>query len=73
MNRLLWLGRNEVSWIWWSGCSALTCILEGAIKNPYTSKDLTKTDQQGTESFHSQKTPQIISEVLHIANAGVYP
>lgn len=73
MDRLLRLGRNEVSRVRWSGCSALTCILEGTIKNPYTSKDLTKTDQQGVESFHSQKIPQIISGVLHIASAGVYP
>ncbi|XP_041511071.1 protein phosphatase 2C-like domain-containing protein 1 [Microtus oregoni] len=70
MDRLLRLGRNEVSRVRWSGCSALTCIVEAAIKNPYTSKDLTKTDQQGVESFHSQKTSQIISGVLHIANAG---
>ncbi|KAK7811212.1 hypothetical protein U0070_026552, partial [Myodes glareolus] len=70
MDRLLRLGRNEVSRVRWSGCSALTCILEGTIKNPYTSKDLTKTEQQGVESFHSQKIPQIISGVLHIASAG---
>ncbi|XP_028746016.2 protein phosphatase 2C-like domain-containing protein 1 [Peromyscus leucopus] len=70
MDRLLRLGRNEVSRVRWSGCSALTCILEGVIKNPYTNKDWAKMDQQCADSFPSQKIPQIISGVLHIANAG---
>ncbi|XP_035307352.1 protein phosphatase 2C-like domain-containing protein 1 [Cricetulus griseus] len=63
MDRLLRLGRNEVSRVRWSGCSALTCVLEGVIKNPNISKDWAKTDP-------SQRNQQVISGVLHIANAG---
>ncbi|XP_031202672.1 protein phosphatase 2C-like domain-containing protein 1 isoform X2 [Mastomys coucha] len=70
MDRLLRLGRNEVSRVRWSGCSALTCILEGGIKNPHANKDWEKKYQQGSTSFPFQQTPQIISGVLHIANAG---
>ncbi|XP_034377303.1 protein phosphatase 2C-like domain-containing protein 1 [Arvicanthis niloticus] len=70
MDRLLRLGRNEVSRVRWSGCSALTCILEGGIKNPQANKDWEKNYQQGSNSFSFPKTPQIISGVLHIANAG---
>ncbi|GAB1301183.1 Protein phosphatase 2C-like domain-containing protein 1 [Apodemus speciosus] len=70
MDRLLRLGRNEVSRVRWSGCSALTCILEGGIKNPCTNKDWEKNNLQGSNSFPFQKMPQIISGVLHIANAG---
>ncbi|EGV96426.1 PP2C-like domain-containing protein C3orf48-like [Cricetulus griseus] len=62
MDRLLRLGRNEVSRVRWSGCSALTCVLEGVIKNPNISKDWAKTDP-------SQRNQQVISGVLHIANA----
>lgn len=72
MDRLLRLGRNEVSRVRWSGCSALTCILEGGIKNPGTNKDWEKNNVQGSNSFPFQKMPQIISGVLHIANAGMY-
>lgn len=72
MDRLLRLGRNETSRVRWSGCSALTCILEGGIKNPHANKDWEKTYQQGSTSLPFQKTPQIISGVLHLANAGMY-
>lgn len=71
MDRLLRLGRNEVSRVRWSGCSALTCILEGGIKNPQATKDWEKTYQHGVNSSPFQKIPQIISGVLHIANAGM--
>ncbi|XP_028622436.1 protein phosphatase 2C-like domain-containing protein 1 [Grammomys surdaster] len=70
MDRLLRLGRNEVSRVRWSGCSALTCILEGGIKNPQANKDWEKNYQQGSNSSPFPKTPQIISGILHIANAG---
>ncbi|XP_055470761.1 protein phosphatase 2C-like domain-containing protein 1 [Psammomys obesus] len=70
MDRLLRLGRNEVSRVRWSGCSALTCMLECGINNPATSKDWGKKNRQGATSFPIQKTPQIMSGTLHIANAG---
>ncbi|XP_008070672.2 protein phosphatase 2C-like domain-containing protein 1 [Carlito syrichta] len=71
MDRLLRLGRNEVSRVRWSGCSAVTCILEGNIKCPYAPKNQRTSDWDGSaESSPSQKMPQIISGVLHIANTG---
>ncbi|XP_040336027.1 protein phosphatase 2C-like domain-containing protein 1 [Herpailurus yagouaroundi] len=69
MDRLLRLGRKEVSRVRWSGCSAVTCILEGNIKNPYAEKRIHKR-VSAAESFPSQMMPQIISGVLHIANTG---
>uniref|UniRef100_A0A8D2DVJ3 Protein phosphatase 2C like domain containing 1 n=1 Tax=Sciurus vulgaris TaxID=55149 RepID=A0A8D2DVJ3_SCIVU len=72
MDRLLRLGRNEVSRVRWSGCSAVTCILEGSIKNPYADKNWKETNNYDglPKSIPSQMMPQIISGVLHIANAG---
>ncbi|XP_024899373.1 protein phosphatase 2C-like domain-containing protein 1, partial [Pteropus alecto] len=71
MDRLLRLGRKEVSRVRWSGCSAVTCILEGSIKYPYAKKWRKTNDHDGwAERFPSQKMPQIISGVLHIANTG---
>lgn len=68
MDRLLRLGRKEESRVRWSGCSALTCILEGSIK-----KWRKINDHDGwAERFPSQKMPQIISGELHIANTGMY-
>jgi serine/threonine protein phosphatase PrpC len=71
MDRLLRLGRKEVSRVRWSGCSAVTCILEGSFKNPFVNDNWRGTNFD-TRSFSSQMTPQIISGVLHIANAGMY-
>ncbi|XP_032187937.1 protein phosphatase 2C-like domain-containing protein 1 isoform X1 [Mustela erminea] len=71
MDRLLRLGRNEVSRVRWSGCSVVTCILEGNIKKPYTEKNwkINKADDLA-KSFPSQMMPRIMSGVLHIANTG---
>ncbi|XP_053077476.1 protein phosphatase 2C-like domain-containing protein 1 isoform X2 [Acinonyx jubatus] len=71
MDRLLRLGRKEVSRVRWSGCSAVTCILEGNIKNPYAEKRIHK-HVSAAESFPSQMMPQIISGVLHIANTATH-
>uniref|UniRef100_A0A8D2HZD0 Protein phosphatase 2C like domain containing 1 n=1 Tax=Urocitellus parryii TaxID=9999 RepID=A0A8D2HZD0_UROPR len=72
MDRLLRLGRNEVSRVRWSGCSAVTCILEGSIKNPHVNKNWKGTNNWDglSKNNPSQMMPQIISGVLHIANAG---
>ncbi|XP_054450955.1 protein phosphatase 2C-like domain-containing protein 1 [Pteronotus mesoamericanus] len=72
MDRLLRLGRKEVSRVQWSGCSAVTCILEGKIKSPYAKRDPRGiTDQYGwAESVPSQRMPQVISGELHVANTG---
>ncbi|XP_019290886.2 protein phosphatase 2C-like domain-containing protein 1 isoform X3 [Panthera pardus] len=71
MDRLLRLGRKEVSRVRWSGCSAVTCILEGNIKNPYAERRIHKRVSVA-ESFPSQMMPQIISGVLHIANTATH-
>ncbi|KAL2804258.1 protein phosphatase 2C-like domain-containing protein 1, partial [Daubentonia madagascariensis] len=72
MDRLLRLGRKEVSRVRWSGCSAVTCILEGNIKSPYAHKNWRKTNNCDglAESSPSQKMPEIISGILHVANTG---
>ncbi|KAM5232347.1 protein phosphatase 2C-like domain-containing protein 1 [Hipposideros larvatus] len=70
MDRLLRLGRNEVSRVRWSGCSAVTCILEGHIKSPYANWRRIIDHDGWAERLPSQKMPQIISGVLHIANTG---
>ncbi|XP_004476615.3 protein phosphatase 2C-like domain-containing protein 1 [Dasypus novemcinctus] len=64
MDRLLRLGRKEVSRIRWSGCSALACILEGNGQGPHAD------DQDGLPENSSGTTPRIISGVLHVANTG---
>ncbi|KFO19827.1 protein phosphatase 2C-like domain-containing protein 1 [Fukomys damarensis] len=72
MDRLLRLGRKEVSRVVWSGCSAVTCILEGKIKHPYANmnwRNINSSDELA-DSFLSQTMPQIISGTLHVANAG---
>eukprot|EP00069_Balaena_mysticetus_P021087 bmy_13198T0 len=67
MDRLLRLGRKEVSRARWSGCSAVTCILEGNIKSPKAKKSWRRfSDLDALVPF--QGMPKIISGVLHIAN-----
>ncbi|XP_049726649.1 protein phosphatase 2C-like domain-containing protein 1 [Elephas maximus indicus] len=72
MDRLLRLGRKEVSRVQWSGCSAVTCILEGNIKSLHAHNHWRRKHGHGhlMESAHSGKMPQIISGVLHVANVG---
>ncbi|XP_075861752.1 protein phosphatase 2C-like domain-containing protein 1 isoform X2 [Microcebus murinus] len=72
MDRLLRLGRNEVSRVQWSGCSAVTCVLEGSIKCPYALKHCRKKNNSDgqAERAPSQKMPEIISGILHVANTG---
>uniref|UniRef100_A0A8D1BI02 PPM-type phosphatase domain-containing protein n=1 Tax=Sus scrofa TaxID=9823 RepID=A0A8D1BI02_PIG len=72
MDRLLRLGRKEVSRVRWSGCSAITCVLEGNIKNPEAKKTWRGINDPNAlaDSFPFQRMPQIISGVLHIANVG---
>lgn len=72
MDRLLRLGRNEVSRVRWSGCSAVTCILEGNIKSPFANWRRLIENGGWAERFPSQKMPQFISGVLHVANTGMY-
>ncbi|XP_042535725.1 protein phosphatase 2C-like domain-containing protein 1 [Dipodomys spectabilis] len=70
MDRLLRLGRNEVSHVRWSGCSALTCLLEGSSKNPHASKSRRRSKSIDANSVFPPLMPKTISGVLHIANIG---
>ncbi|XP_048210731.1 protein phosphatase 2C-like domain-containing protein 1 [Perognathus longimembris pacificus] len=70
MDRLLRLGRNEVSHVRWSGCSALICLLEGTIKNSPASKSRKRSKSPEASSILPPVTPNIISGVLHVANIG---
>uniref|UniRef100_UPI001E1B102B protein phosphatase 2C-like domain-containing protein 1 n=1 Tax=Jaculus jaculus TaxID=51337 RepID=UPI001E1B102B len=66
MDRLLELGRNEVSRVRWSGCSVVTCMLEGSIKN----HGGTETNSLGSQRFAFHNKPWEVSGVLHVANTG---
>ncbi|KAK2501877.1 hypothetical protein MC885_014310 [Smutsia gigantea] len=67
MDRLLRLGRKEVSRVRWSGCSAVTCLLEGSIKSPFAKNWRRINDR----NCLAERFPcQIISGILHIANTG---
>uniref|UniRef100_A0A2K6G2U5 Protein phosphatase 2C like domain containing 1 n=2 Tax=Propithecus coquereli TaxID=379532 RepID=A0A2K6G2U5_PROCO len=71
MDRLLRLGRKEASRVRWSGCSAVTCILEGNVKSPYVNKNWRKNNNcDGLAESSPQKMPEIISGILHVANTG---
>ncbi|XP_008007451.3 protein phosphatase 2C-like domain-containing protein 1 isoform X1 [Chlorocebus sabaeus] len=72
MDRLLRLGRKEVSRVQWSGCSAVTCILEGKPKSPYAHKNWKRRNHHDglSENSTSQEMPQIIPGILHVANTG---
>lgn len=73
MDRLLRLGRKETSRVLWSGCSVLTCMLEGKIKYPYVNMNWRKINSDKlAENFPSQMVPQVIAGILHIANTGMY-
>ncbi|NWQ96137.1 PP2D1 protein, partial [Burhinus bistriatus] len=71
MDRLLRLGRNEVSKVRWSGCSAVTCLVE---RIPSGERD--GTEEEG--KYHSENTTHSpltwtakgAAGLLHIANIG---
>ncbi|XP_068008419.1 protein phosphatase 2C-like domain-containing protein 1 [Melanerpes formicivorus] len=70
MDRLLRLGRNEVSRVRWSGCSAVTCLVEGM-----PSKESSGSEEEETK--HSANTHSPLSNsatgaagLLHLANVG---
>ncbi|XP_006883469.1 PREDICTED: protein phosphatase 2C-like domain-containing protein 1 [Elephantulus edwardii] len=63
MDRLLRLGRKEASNVLWSGCSVLTCLLEGTVRKQ-------SPELYVTESTSFRQMPEITSGILHVANAG---
>nr|KAF6335640.1 protein phosphatase 2C like domain containing 1 [Pipistrellus kuhlii] len=71
MDRLLRLGREEVSRVQWSGCSAVACVLEGKLTSSKAKKNQRRPDHDDwSERFPSQRVPQVISGELHIAHTG---
>ncbi|XP_008948214.1 PREDICTED: protein phosphatase 2C-like domain-containing protein 1 [Merops nubicus] len=71
MDRLLRLGRNEVSKVRWSGCSAVTCLVE---RIPSTETDGTEEEQRkrSDNNPHSSlaRTAKGVAGLLHVANTG---
>ncbi|XP_004692239.1 PREDICTED: protein phosphatase 2C-like domain-containing protein 1 [Condylura cristata] len=72
MDRLLSLGRKEISRAQWSGCSAVTCMLESKSKSAIDKKNWKRIPDPDVlaQTFPSQKISQLMSGVLHIANTG---
>ncbi|OXB70382.1 UNVERIFIED_CONTAM: hypothetical protein H355_011129 [Colinus virginianus] len=68
MDRLLQLGRNEVSRVRWSGCSAVTCLME---RLPTENMDGTKERKHFENGMQSSlTTTEDVAGLLHIANIG---
>uniref|UniRef100_A0A8C3J452 Protein phosphatase 2C like domain containing 1 n=1 Tax=Calidris pygmaea TaxID=425635 RepID=A0A8C3J452_9CHAR len=71
MDRLLRLGRNEDSKVRWSGCSAVTCLVE---RIPSEERDGTEEEGQNHSgsTTHSPltRTPKGAAGLLHMANIG---
>ncbi|KAM8810899.1 protein phosphatase 2C-like domain-containing protein 1 [Eudromia elegans] len=71
MDRLLQLGRNEVSKVRWSGCSVLTCLVE-RIHNEETESTEETEGKSLEKREHSPltRTSKGVAGLLHIANIG---
>ncbi|XP_074840586.1 protein phosphatase 2C-like domain-containing protein 1 isoform X2 [Carettochelys insculpta] len=70
MDRLLQLGRNEVSKVRWSSCTAVTCLVE-RISNEEEKSIKEQEETVKTENRNnSAKPPESNAAILHIANAG---
>ncbi|GAB0184421.1 protein phosphatase 2C-like domain-containing protein 1 [Grus japonensis] len=71
MDRLLRLGRNEVSKVRWSGCSAVTCLVE---RLPSEETDGTEEEErkhfENTTHSPLARTARGVAGLLHIANIG---
>nr|XP_020759556.1 protein phosphatase 2C-like domain-containing protein 1 isoform X1 [Odocoileus virginianus texanus]XP_020759559.1 protein phosphatase 2C-like domain-containing protein 1 isoform X1 [Odocoileus virginianus texanus] len=71
MDRLLRLGRREVSRVRWSGCSAVTCMLESNAESPEARKSWGGISDLGALADRRlfSGMPTITTGVLHVANA----
>ncbi|XP_074006201.1 protein phosphatase 2C-like domain-containing protein 1 [Numenius arquata] len=71
MDRLLRLGRNEDSKVRWSGCSAVTCLVE---RIPSEERDGTEEEGKNPSGSTARtpltRTPKGASGLLHMANIG---
>uniref|UniRef100_A0A8B9MR49 Protein phosphatase 2C like domain containing 1 n=1 Tax=Accipiter nisus TaxID=211598 RepID=A0A8B9MR49_9AVES len=71
MDRLLRLGRNEVSKVRWSGCSVVTCLVE-RIPSKETDGNEEEGRKHSENNTHSPLTRQAkgAAGLLHVANTG---
>ncbi|KFO70747.1 Protein phosphatase 2C-like domain-containing protein 1, partial [Cuculus canorus] len=71
MDRLLQLGRNEVSKVRWTGCSVVTCVVERI-----PSEEIHGTQEEENKHYENNrhsppaKTAKGVAGLLHIANIG---
>ncbi|XP_055276582.1 protein phosphatase 2C-like domain-containing protein 1 [Moschus berezovskii] len=72
MDRLLRLGRREVSRVRWSGCSAVTCMLESSVESPEARRSWGRISDLGAlaDRHLFPGMPKMTTGVLHVANAG---
>uniref|UniRef100_A0A674I799 Protein phosphatase 2C like domain containing 1 n=1 Tax=Terrapene triunguis TaxID=2587831 RepID=A0A674I799_9SAUR len=69
MDRLLRLGRNEVSKVRWSSCTAVTCLVE-RISNEKSIKEQEETMLLENTTTNSANPSESSTGILHIANIG---
>ncbi|NXQ81556.1 PP2D1 protein, partial [Nyctibius grandis] len=71
MDRLLRLGRNEISKVRWSGCSAVTCLVE---RIPSKETDGTEEEERKHSGNNTNsplaRTATGVAGLLHVANTG---
>ncbi|KAM9387483.1 protein phosphatase 2C-like domain-containing protein 1 [Phaethornis superciliosus] len=71
MDKLLRLGRNEVSKVRWSGCSAVTCLVERLPSEEIggTEEEESKLSENNTQNPLARRAKGVAG-LLHIANIG---
>ncbi|NWH46667.1 PP2D1 protein, partial [Fregata magnificens] len=70
MDRLLRLGRNEVSKVRWSGCSAVTCLVERIPKETDGTEEEERKHSENNTHSPLTRTAKGVAGLLHIANLG---
>ncbi|NWS68379.1 PP2D1 protein, partial [Crotophaga sulcirostris] len=71
MDRLLQLGRNEVSKVRWSGCSVVTCLVERIpSEETHGTEEEEKKHCENNRHSPSARTAKGVAGLLHIANIG---
>uniref|UniRef100_K7FM43 Protein phosphatase 2C like domain containing 1 n=1 Tax=Pelodiscus sinensis TaxID=13735 RepID=K7FM43_PELSI len=69
MDRLLRLGRNEVSKVRWSSCTAVTCLVE-RISNEKSIKEQEEAIMLENNGNNSENPSKSSAGILHVANIG---
>ncbi|NWR68583.1 PP2D1 protein, partial [Centropus unirufus] len=70
MERLLRLGRNEVSKVRWSGCSVVTCLVERIPREEIHATEEEERKHCGNKYSPPSRTAKGVAGLLHIANIG---